>query len=109
MLHDVGKIVLDRNFGDFYAEVINIVGDGETSIYTAEQDVMGITRAEIGGVLAGEWKFENNYLNTIIYHHKPQDAELDQFSMQERGLRMLVEAVEEELEGADSFLMALSS
>tara|TARA_B100001123_G_scaffold409169_2_gene503066 strand:- start:740 stop:1174 length:435 start_codon:yes stop_codon:yes gene_type:complete len=109
ILHDVGKIVLGRYFGDFYAEVINIVGDGETSIYTAEQDVMGITRAEIGGVLAGEWKFANNYLNTIIYHHKPQDAALDQFSMQERGLQMLVEAVEEELEGADSFLMALSS
>jgi HD-like signal output (HDOD) protein len=109
------------------------------------QEIMGVTHAEIGGVLAGEWKFANNYVNTIIYHHKPQDAArykrlvslvhiadvitrqlefgsggdstvpeveeaaLDQLSMQARGLEMLVEAVKEELEGADSFLAALSS
>ncbi len=144
MLHDVGKIVLDRYFGEYYGEVIGMVGDGSTSIYAAEQEIMGVTHAEIGGVLAGEWKFANNYTNTIIYHHKPQDsarykrlvclvhladvitrqlefgsggdstvpdveaAALDQFSMQERGLQLLVEAVEEELEGADSFLAAMA-
>ena len=145
MLHDVGKIVLDRYFGDYYKGVMEIVEDGTTSIYTAEQEIMGITHAQIGGVLAGEWKFANNYVNTIIYHHKPKDAArykrlvslvhiadvitrqlefgsggdstvpevdpeaLEQFSMQERGLQLLVEAVQEELEGADSFLAALSS
>ena len=145
MLHDVGKIVLDRYFGEYYKGVMEIVEDGTTSIYAAEQEIMGITHAEIGGVLAGEWKFANNYVNTIIYHHKPKDAArykrlvslvhiadvitrqlefgsggdstvpevdpeaLEQFSMQERGLQLLVEAVQEELEGADSFLSALSS
>ena len=53
MLHDVGKIVLDRYFGEYYKGVIEIVQDGTTSIYTAEQEIMGVTHAEIGGVLAG--------------------------------------------------------
>ena len=143
MLHDVGKIVLDRYFGDFYKACLKRVADGTTSIYTAEQDVMGVTHAEIGGVLAGEWKFANNYTNTTMYHHTPKDAvrykrlvclvhiadamtrqlgfgsggdstvpdvdeaALDQFSMQSRGLQLLVQAVQEELEGADSFLAAM--
>ena len=145
MLHDVGKIVLDRYFGDFYAEVLKIVEDGTTLIGDAEQEVLGVTHAEIGGVLATEWKFANNYLNTIMYHHKPSeaarykrlvclihiadsltrqlkfgsggdstvpeihDSALDQFHLGDRGAQMLTEAVEEELEGADSFLSALAS
>lgn len=145
MLHDVGKIVLDRFFVDYYKEVLNIVSDGKTLIVDAEKDVLGVTHAEIGGVLAAEWKFSNNYLNTIQYHHDPgnaarykrlvclihiadqltrelgfgsggdsvvpnvAEAALDQFHMADRGVSMLKEAVEEELEGADSFLAALKS
>ena len=145
MLHDVGKIVLDRFFVDYYKEVLNIVGDEKTLIVDAEKDVLGITHADIGAVLASEWKFANTYLNTIQYHHTPgearrykrlvclihiadgltrelgfgsggdlvvpeiQEAALDQFHMADRGVGMLREAVEVELEGADSFLAALKS
>ena len=38
-----------------------------------------------------------------------EEAALDQFHMADRGMTMLKEAVEEELEGADSFLAALKS
>ena len=145
MLHDVGKIVLDRFFVDYYKEVLNIVSDGKTLIVDAEKDVLGVTHADIGAVLAAEWKFANTYLNTIQYHHTPgqasrykrlvclihiadgitrelgfgsggdsvvpeiQEAALDQFHMADRGVGMLKESVEEELEGADSFLAALKS
>lgn len=145
MLHDVGKIVLDRYFVDYYKEVLTICEDGKTLIKDAEKDVLGVTHADIGAVLASEWKFANTYLNTIQYHHLPgqarrykrlvclvhiadgitrelgfgsggdsavpeiEEAALDQFHMADRGVSMLKEAVEEELEGADSFLAALKS
>ena len=145
MLHDVGKIVLDRYFVDYYKEVLNIVSDGTTLIVDAEMEVLGVTHADIGAVLAAEWKFSNAFLNTIKYHHRPGDtakykrlvclihladgltreigfgsggdsaevtldeAALDQFHMMDRGVQMLREAVEEELEGAESFLAALNS
>jgi len=38
-----------------------------------------------------------------------QHAALDQFHMADRGIQMLKDSVEEELEGADSFLAALNS
>jgi HD-like signal output (HDOD) protein len=145
MLHNVGKIVLDRFFVDYYKEVLAIVEDGTTLIVDAEKEVLGVTHADIGGVLATEWKFANNYLNRILYHHRPgeaarykrlvclihiadgitrelgfgsggdsvvpeiQHAALDQFHMADRGYQMLKDSVEEELEGADSFLAALNS
>ena len=74
MLHDVGKIVLDRFFVDYYKQVLEIVADGTTRIVDAETDILGVTHADIGGILASEWKFANTYLNTITYHHKPGKA-----------------------------------
>jgi len=74
MLHDLGKIVLDRYFADFYVSVVELVQEESISIHQAERDVMGITHAEVGGQLAEEWKFPKNYLNSITYHHNPKNT-----------------------------------
>ena len=40
---------------------------------------------------------------------EPEDAALDRFSLGGRGMNILVEVAQEELDGAESFLSALSS
>ena len=144
MMHDLGKIILDRYFGDYYKAVFEVIGSEDITILQAETEILGVTHAAVGGQLAEEWKFPKNYLNAIAYHHDVRTAPryqrlvciihiadvicrrleygnggdnqkpeaditaLDRFSLGERGLKILIEVAEEELEGAASFLSALA-
>jgi len=144
MLHDLGKIVLDRFFSDYYKTVTETVESEEISIEQAEREILGITHADVGGQLATEWKFSKNFLNTILHHHHPRQARrgkrlvavihladhfcrklefgsggdslvpeidqavLDQFSLGDRGLQILEEAITEDLDDANSFLSGLA-
>lgn len=143
MLHDIGKVVLDRFFPDYYIQVMNLVKGGEMSIGHAEEEVLGLTHAEVGGQLASEWKFSENLQNVIMYHHAPENARryqrlvglvhlsdvicrtlqfgsggdmlvpqidpavMDRFALTEKGLQMFAETAKEDLESAESFLLAL--
>lgn len=78
MLHDLGKLVLDRYFADYYGEVVQIANDQSCPIAEIEQDILGLTHSEIGGLLASQWQFPRNHLNTILYHHTPEQTKRDQ-------------------------------
>jgi putative nucleotidyltransferase with HDIG domain len=145
MLHDLGKVVLDRCFADYYRAVLDQCEKEHLWIGEAEQQLLGLTHADVGGQLATEWKFAEKYLYSILHHHEPEatgryqrltslvhiadhmcrsfgygsggddqvpeldPAVLDRFSLGERGYGILVGLAEKELEGASSFLAALSS
>ena len=66
MLHDLGKIVLDRYFPKYYGEVVQTAMEQSRPIFDVEEEILGLTHAEIGGLLAQEWKFPRNHLNTIL-------------------------------------------
>ncbi len=74
MLHDLGKVVFDRFFGDYYGSVIELVQSDQMSIHQAEMEIIGVSHAEVGGQLAKLWNFSNNFLNSILYHHQPRSA-----------------------------------
>lgn len=74
ILHDIGKIVLDRYFSDYYKSVIADVQEKGIPIVDAERDRLGLTHVEVGGQLATEWRFAKNYLNVILHHHAPAHA-----------------------------------
>lgn len=145
MLHDLGKVVLDRCFTDYYGSVMAQCEKGDIWIGDAEHQLLGLTHADVGGQLATEWQFAEKYQYSIMYHHTPEatsryqrltslvhiadhlcrqfgygnggdeqvpeihPAVLDRFSLGERGLTILSEVAEQELEGASSFLAALAS
>jgi len=75
MLHDLGKIVLDRCFADYYTTVLENVQSGGRLILEAESDILGITHSDVGGQLASEWKFAENYTSAIRFHHQPGDTQ----------------------------------
>lgn len=145
MLHDLGKVVLDRCFTDYYRAVVEQSQAQEQWIGDAESQLLGLTHADVGGQLATEWQFAEKYLYSILHHHTPDatgryqrltslvhladhmcrklgygsggdeqvpeinPAVLDLFSLGERGLNLLFELAEKELESATSFLAALAS
>jgi len=69
LLHDVGKVVLAQYFTGFFSEVWKSVkGDG-LSFYEAEQKLLPVNHAQIGGHLAKKWQFPTSLIDTITHHH----------------------------------------
>ncbi len=78
LLHDIGKIVLlsaDAN-------VVNIISDITKnkqlrSSSILEEISVGVSHAEIGGLIAAKWNFPEDLSSAIRYHHSPLNVEND--------------------------------
>jgi putative nucleotidyltransferase with HDIG domain len=69
LLHDIGKVVLSQYFTELFCGVWKSVkGDG-LSFYEAEQNLIPVNHAQIGGHLAKKWQFPVSLIDTITHHH----------------------------------------
>lgn len=73
LLHDIGKIALDRCFTDLYGPVVEAVEAGETML-EAERRLLGITHQEVGGMVAEYWNFAPLLVEVIGTHHEPREG-----------------------------------
>ena len=73
LLHDIGKIVLDRCFNDEYAPVVQAVKNGENELET-EKKHLNITHVEVGALMAVQWKFPEIIVEAIRDHHNPKQG-----------------------------------
>lgn len=74
LIHDVGKIVLDRHFHDDFAVVIEFMDSSGFAMVEAERAVIEADHAEIGLYLAMHWALPEVLQAAIGGHHAP-DAE----------------------------------
>lgn len=72
LLHDVGKMVIDQYMPEEFSKVCARVQSGGVRMVEAEQEVLGVTHAQVGGWLARKWNMPAPLLNAITYHHEPQ-------------------------------------
>lgn len=70
LLHDIGKLAMDRCFSDEYAPVVEAFHAGEF-IVEAEHRLLGITHAEVGAMVAENWSFPQDLIEAIRDHHAP--------------------------------------
>ena len=70
LLHDIGKIVLDNFAGKDMVNLIELAMKEKISLVEAERAVFGIDHAELGGIVAENWKFPSMLSNSIKDHHK---------------------------------------
>ena len=71
MLHDVGKLVLAARMPDYFAQVMaTSVGQG-VPVHEAEQDLKGVTHAQIGAVMLGLWGLPMRVVEAVATHHEP--------------------------------------
>ncbi len=70
LLHDIGKIALDRCFPEEYAPVVAAIQEGRVG-YEAEQELLGLTHADVGAMVAVNWSFADLLVEVIRDHHHP--------------------------------------
>ena len=74
MLHDIGKMVLDRFFGRFYQEAARTFREKGIHSNQAELETIGTNHMHVGGVLGLNWGFPSDLLEGITCHHDPSLA-----------------------------------
>ncbi|MGC9325425.1 MAG: HDOD domain-containing protein [Desulfomonilia bacterium] len=80
LLHDIGKMVLDRMDPDTYAQVISQAASDSRPLVDVEQDMLGTTHAEVGREVLSHWKLPRFYEEAVWSHHAPvQVIDEDQF------------------------------
>jgi HD-like signal output (HDOD) protein len=62
----MGEFV-DKSFQNIY----NLVSSKGISFLEAEEEVLGINHAELGGKIASHWNFPEDMRDAIVYHHRP--------------------------------------
>jgi len=75
LLHDMGVSVLHRYFKSEYRRIVEIARESELTFLEAEESVLGVTHADVGGWLAERWNLPKHLVRAISMHHSPAKAE----------------------------------
>jgi len=68
LLHDIGKIALDQCFSEEYGPVVDAMAAGAVCL-EAERELLGVTHAEVGAMVAVQWNFPEAMVQAIRDHH----------------------------------------
>jgi len=74
LIHDVGKIVLDRFAHDVYSDVLCLTHNDNISLLDAEKQVMGASHDMVGAWLMEKWQLPLIFNQVSLYHHRAHDA-----------------------------------
>ncbi len=77
MLHDAGKILLNNHVSDDYKRVVEAVRTKNLTVAEAEQAVLGVDHAQVGGRLLELWKLPEHETRAIASHHNPSPEKAD--------------------------------
>lgn len=71
LLHDIGKVVVFQQYPKDFAEIVRLAKEEQLSIVEAEESVLGINHAEIGGIVLNSWSLPSSLCEAVQYHHSP--------------------------------------
>ncbi|HVM60242.1 MAG TPA: HDOD domain-containing protein [Verrucomicrobiae bacterium] len=74
LLHDVGKILLDDYVCKEWATLSARFRTTTAAFDSVEQEVLGICHAEAGAALLKKWKFPEELVVAVRWHHRPAEA-----------------------------------
>ena len=69
IIHDIGTIVLLNNFPEEMNTVFQKIHETGMRQTEAEKSIIGFSHEEAGGLLAEKWRFPQELVETIRYHH----------------------------------------
>ncbi|MDF1615171.1 HDOD domain-containing protein [Desulfurivibrio dismutans] len=72
LLHDIGKRFLSAFVSDDFERIMNKVTQEKTSFVEAEKEILGITHAELGGLILQRWDFPPEMQRAVQLHHDPE-------------------------------------
>lgn len=76
LLHDIGQLVLfhEKPEASRQALLMTIEDVNEPDMVEAEQQIFGFNHCQVGAALAEQWSLPDMLLNSILYHHNPENA-----------------------------------
>ncbi|MEW5976613.1 MAG: HDOD domain-containing protein [Acidobacteriota bacterium] len=74
LLHDVGKVILNNECPEQFAEVMMQTYNDDASFIEAEQRVFGFTHTEVGALVTEKWNYPSVISHSIRYHHCQEEA-----------------------------------
>jgi putative nucleotidyltransferase with HDIG domain len=74
LLHDVGKVVLDRCDHENYRNAIQATQKDEITIREAEQRFIGESHDTVGGWLMDRWRLPLVFVDVAKYHHEVAES-----------------------------------
>lgn len=78
LLHDMGKLFLDQFVFSDYTRIVDLMLKYKLTLYMAEEQLLGIDHANVGGLIAEKWNFPVVLIDAIRYHHTPSFARTNQ-------------------------------
>ena len=77
LLHDLGLIVLVCYRKPIFGALMEAATKADKPFVEVELDVVGFEHAELGSLIAAEWKFPPALCEALRYHHNPGGAVVD--------------------------------
>lgn len=74
LLHDIGKLLLDQFIMLDYQQILYSVQIQKKMLCDAEEQLIGINHAKVGGLMAEKWNFPGILIEAISCHHAPGNA-----------------------------------
>lgn len=75
LLHDIGKVILDRYFSDVFRQILEKVDVEQARYWRVESEQLGTGHDVIGGYLLGVWNLPDDLVAGVTGHHRPQEEE----------------------------------
>lgn len=75
ILHDIGKLILGNFLRGSYNEIVDLAHETDVNFAVAEERILGIHHAEVGGIILDKWNFPSFMSGTVRKHHHPLESE----------------------------------
>ncbi|OPY90696.1 MAG: HDOD domain protein [Syntrophus sp. PtaU1.Bin208] len=77
LLHDLGKIPLNREYAPEYSAALKKAEQENRSLHQTEEEIFGFNHCLVGEMIIDKWQLGQLFLNTLRHHHRPVDAKGD--------------------------------
>ena len=74
LIKDIGKVIIESHVGRFIQRIQNLVDKKGYSFDQAEETILGIDHAKVGGIIAEKWNFSSKMIFMIRNHHLNEAA-----------------------------------
>lgn len=79
LLHDIGKVILCCFLPKEQAQFkVERQADRESPTFLVEERVLGYNHAQIGAILAEQWKLPSRLRDAIAFHHRPLSCQSEE-------------------------------
>jgi len=78
LVHDVGKLFIQKFFPDSYSHVITEVAARQLTFEQIESDVLGFCHQDVSALICNKWQLGDRLVSAVLYHHDPTSPDLSE-------------------------------